>query len=312
MSTPRRFRFAVQEHHAAGAKHWREKARAIESMGYAALYLPDHFSDQPGPIAAMMAAAGATETLRIGSLVFDNDYRHPVVLAKEAATLDLLSEGRLDFGIGAGWMKADYDRSGIPHDSAGTRIDRMREGLAIIKGLWTGTPFSFAGTHYTIDNLEGSPRPVQQPHPPILLGGGGRKMLTLAGREADIVNVNYDLREGRVNRELVRTGLAAATDQKLEWIREAAGDRFDQIELSVTIFLAANTDDRDSMAAGVGAGLDLQAEDILAMPHFLIGTADQLVDDLKERRERYGISYVVVPGEVAESLAPVVERLAGT
>ena len=309
MAAPRQFRFGVQEHHAAGAKEWREKARAIESMGYSALYLPDHFSDQPGPIAALMAAADATSTLRIGSLVFDNDYRHPVVLAKEAATLDLLSDGRLDFGIGAGWMKSDYDRSGIPHDSAGTRIERLEEGLAVIKGLWTGQAFSFQGRHYTIDNLQGSPRPVQRPYPPILLGGGGRKMLTLAGREADIVNVNYDLREGRVNRELVRTGLAAATDQKLEWIRQAAGDRFDGIELSVTIFLATITDERDQMAAGVAAGLGMEAEDILAMPHFLIGTVDQIADDLRERRERYGISYVIVPGEVAESLAPVVETL---
>lgn len=281
-------------------------------MGYAALYLPDHFSDQPGPIAALMAAADATSTLRVGSLVFDNDYRHPVVLAKETATLDVLSEGRLDFGLGAGWMRSDYDKSGIPHESAGTRIERMEQSLKVIKGLWAGEPFSFEGNHYTISGLEGTPRPLQQPHPPILLGGGGRKMLTLAGREADIVNVNYDLREGRVNRDLVRTGMAAATDQKLEWIRDAAGDRFDSLELSVTIFLAAVTDDRDSMASGVGAGLGMAPEDILAMPHFLIGTVEEIVDDLRRRRERYGISYVIVPGEVAEQLAPVVERLSGS
>lgn len=312
MSATRPFRFAVQEHHAASGREWREKARRVEAMGYAALYLPDHFSDQPGPIAALMAAADATSTLRIGSLVFDNDYRHPVVLAKEAATLDLLSDGRLDFGLGAGWMKSDYDRSGIPHDSAGTRIDRMEEGLKIIKGLWAGEAFSFEGKHYAIAGLEGRPRPMQKPHPPILLGGGGRKMLSLAGREADIVNVNYDLREGRVNRELVRTGLAAATDQKLEWIRDAAGDRFGAIELSVTIFLAAITDDRDSMAGGVGEGLGMEPDDILAMPHFLIGTVDEIVDDLRARRERFGISYVIVPGAVAEQLAPVVERLSGS
>jgi probable F420-dependent oxidoreductase len=311
MGEVRKFRFAVQEHHAASASNWREKARRIESLGYAALYLPDHFSDQPGPIAALMAAADATSTLRVGSLVFDNDYRHPVVLAKESATLDLLSDGRLDFGLGAGWMKSDYDKSGIPHDSAGTRIERMEEGLRIIKGLWSGEAFSFTGKHYTIDDLQGSPRPVQKPHPPILLGGGGRKMLTLAGREADIVNVNYDLSEGRVNRKLVHTGLAAATDQKLEWIREAAGDRFERLELSVTIFLAAVTDERDSMATGVAAGLSLEAEEILNMPHFLIGTIDQIAEDIRARRERYGISYTIVPGEVAESLAPVVEKLTG-
>ncbi len=312
MAHARKFRFAVQEHGVATAADWRERARRAESLGYAALYLPDHFSDQLGPIAALMAAADATTTLRVGSLVFDNDYRHPVVLAKEAATLDVLSGGRLDFGLGAGWMKSDYEKSGIPHDSAGTRIERMEEGLKIIRGLWSGKSFSFGGKHYEVNDLEGTPEPVQKPHPPILLGGGGRKMLGIAGREADIVNVNYDLREGRVNRELVRTGMAAATEEKLGWIREAAGARFDHIEMSVTIFLATVTDDRDSMAAGVAAGLGMEPSDILDMPHFLIGTIDQIAHDLMDRRERYGISYVIVPGEVGEAFAPVVERLAGT
>ncbi|MGH6742444.1 MAG: TIGR03621 family F420-dependent LLM class oxidoreductase [Bradyrhizobium sp.] len=312
MSPQRKFRFAVQEHGGTSAADWRERARRAEALGYAALYLPDHFTDQPGPIAALMAAADATKTLRVGSLVFDNDYRHPVVLAKEAATLDLLSEGRFDFGLGAGWQRSDYDRSGIAYDSAGVRIERMEEGLKIIKGLWTGKSFSFEGKHYSIKDLEGTPVPMQQPHPPILLGGGGRKMLTIAGRQADIVNVNYDLREGRVNRELVRTGMAAATDEKLQWIRDAAGDRFDSIEMSVTIFLATVTDDRDSMAAGVAAGLGMEASDILDMPHFLIGTIDQIADDIQRRRERYGISYVIVPGAVGESFGPVVERLSGT
>ena len=162
-------------------------------MGYTALYLPDHFGDQPGPIAALMAAADATTRLRIGSLVFDNDYRHPVVLAKEAATLDLLSDGRLDLGLGAGWLVSDYEQAGIPYDSAGIRIDRLAEAVTIVKGLFTGEEFSFSGKYYTINGLEGLPRPVQKPHPPILLGGGGRKMLTLAAREADIVHINYNL-----------------------------------------------------------------------------------------------------------------------
>ena len=273
--------------------------------------MPDHFSEQNGPVAALMAAADATTTLRVGSLVFDNDYRHPVVLAKEAATIDLLSGGRLDFGIGAGWQRSDYDRSGIGYDSAGVRIERMEEGLKIVKGLWAGGSFSFEGKHYAIRDLEGAPLPAQKPHPPILLGGGGRRMLGIAGREADIVNVNFDLREGRINPELVRTGTAAATDEKLGWIRDAAGDRFDDIELSVTIFLAAITDDRESLAAGVSAGLHMEPSDILEMPHFLIGTTDQIVDDLQRRRERYGISYVIVTGDVRDSFAPVVERLNG-
>ncbi len=312
MSRPRAFRFGVQEHSAPSAKAWKEKARTVESLGYSALYLPDHFGDQLGPVAALMAAADATTTLRIGSLVFDNDYRHPVVLAKEAATLDLLSEGRLDFGLGAGWMVSDYEQAGLTYDSPGTRIERMEEGLKIIKGLLAGGSYSFAGKHYQITEIEGSPIPVQKPHPPILLGGGGRRMLRLAAREADIVNVNFDLGEGRVNRTLVRTGLAAATDEKVAWIKEAAGDRIELIELSVTIFLANITDDRESLAAAVASGLGAEPRDILEMPHFLIGTVDEMVTDLQKRKERYGISYVMVPGEVAEAFAPVLERLAGT
>lgn len=307
----RPFRFGVQEHGATSARAWRDKARQVESLGYSALYLPDHFGDQPGPIAALMAAADATTTLRVGSLVFDNDYRHPVVLAKEAATLDLLSDGRFDLGLGAGWLASDYAQSGIPFDSAGTRIERLEEALTVIKGLFAGGSFSFIGKHYRVNGIEGGPSPVQKPHPPILLGGGGRRMLRLAARQADIVNVNYDLREGRVNRELVRTGLAEATDEKLGWIRDAAGDRLESLELSITIFLASVTDDRDSMAASVASGLRSEPRDVLDMPHFLIGTTEQLVEDLLARRERYGMSFVIVPGDVAENLAPVVERLTG-
>src|SRR3989454_8692419 len=174
---PRPFRFSAQEHHAHSAQQWRERARAIESMGYASLYLPDHFGDQVGPIAGLMAAADATTKLRIGPLVFDNDYRHPVVLAKEAATLDLLSDGRLDFGIGAGWMVSDYEQAGIPYDSAGTRIERLAEAVQILKKFFAGGEFSFTGKHYTINGLEGAPPPLQKPHPPILLRRGGRRLV---------------------------------------------------------------------------------------------------------------------------------------
>ena len=312
MSRARSFRFAVQEHRAPSASAWKEKARQVESLGYSALYLPDHFTDQMGPIAALMAAADATTSLRVGSLVFDNDYRHPVVLAKEAATLDLLSDGRFDLGLGAGWMASDYEQAGMPFDTAGTRISRLEEALQIIKGLLAGTTFSFSGQHYQVRGIEGSPLPVQKPHPPIVLGGGGPRMLRLAAREADIVNVNFDLREGHVNRDLVRTGLAEATDQKLAWIKEAAGDRIESIELSVTIFLANITDDRESVASAMAVGLGSETKEVLAMPHFLIGTVDELVEELVRRRERYGISYVIVPGDVAEQFAPVVARLTGT
>jgi len=306
------FRFGVQEHGAHSAKAWRDRARLVESLGYQLFYLPDHFGEQLAPIAALMSAADATTKLRVGSLVFDNDYRHPVVLAKEVATMDLLSEGRFDFGLGAGWLAQDYEQSGMPYDSPGVRIERMEEGLKIIKGLLAGGSFSFTGKHYRITELEGYPLPVQKPHPPILIGGGGRRMLTLAAREADIVNVNFDLREGRVSRRVAQSGFAAATAEKLEWIKEAAGDRFEHIELGAWVFMANVTEGREAIAAAIGTGFGAESRDILDMPHFLIGTVDELVDDLRTRRERYGFSFVVVPGDAAEAFAPVVERLSGT
>jgi probable F420-dependent oxidoreductase len=312
VSTLRAFRFGVQEHRAPSAAAWREKARLVESLGYSTLYIPDHFGDQLGPTAALMSAADATTDLRIGSLVFDNDYRHPAVLAKEAATLDLLSDGRLDFGLGAGWLASDYEQTGIPFDTPGIRIDRMAEALQIIKQFFAGGSVSFAGKHYQVEGLEAAPSPVQKPHPPIVLGGGGRRMLQLSAREADIISVNYNLREGRVNRKLVQTGMARATDEKLGWIREAAGGRLADIELSATIFVANVTQDREGAAQSMAAALGTEPREILEMPHFLIGTVEQLVEDLRARRERYGISFIVVPGEAAESLASVVGRLTGT
>jgi probable F420-dependent oxidoreductase len=312
VSKPRPFRFAVEEHRAADAGEWRERARRIESLGYSTLYLPDHFGDQLSPIAGLMAAADATTRLRVGSLVFDNDYRHPVVLAKEAATLDLLSGGRLDFGLGAGWLASDYEQTGMSFDPPGTRIERMAEALAIIKGFFGGGSVSLAGKHYRISGVEASPLPVQKPHPPILLGGGGRRMLSLAAREADIVSINYKLTEGRINSNLVRTGMPGATDQKLAWIKEAAGDRFSKIELCATVFTFSVTDDREGVAAAFASRLGSEPREILETPHFLIGTIDQMIEDLQARRERYGISYVVVPDAAFESLAPVVARLTGT
>lgn len=311
MTSPRPFRFGVQAHRARSAAEWKERARRIEAMGIETLYIPDHFDQQFAPIAALMAAADATTTLRIGSLVFDNDYRHPVVLAKEAATLDLLSEGRLDLGLGAGWLVVDYEQSGIRFDPPATRIARLEEAVKIIKGLLSGETMTFHGKHYEINGFAGFPAPVQKPHPPLLLGGGGRRILSFAAREADVVHVNYDLREGRINPTLVKTGMAERTREKVEWVRHAAGDRLDRIELAMTVFLANVTDDRQSMAESVAAGIEADARDVLEMPHFLIGTVDQITEQLVERRERYGFSNIVLPGAVAEQLQPVVARLAG-
>ena len=307
----RPFRFAVQEHRAATGAEWLEKARRIESMGYTALYLPDHFSDQLGVFSALAAAAVVTTDLRLGWLVLDNDYRHPVVTAKEAATLDLLSNGRVDFGIGAGWERSDYDATHIPYDPPGVRIDRMAEAIEICKGLWAPGPFSFAGKHYEISALEGMPKPVQKPRPKTLLGGGGKRMLGIAGREADIVNFNFNLAHGAVSSELVLTGTAEQTDEKIRWVREAAGERFDELELSVLIFVLNVTEDRHAAASGLAAAIGTDAETVLGIPHFLIGTLDEIAEDLERRRERYGVSYVMVQGDGAEQFAPVVERLTG-
>jgi len=314
--TARPFRFGAQMPKASSAKEWIETARELEDLGYSTLFMPDHFDNQLAPVPALMAAAGATSTLRVGTLVLDNDYKHPVVLAKEAATIDLLSDGRLELGLGAGWMAADYEQSGIPYDRPGVRIDRFEEGLAIIKGLLGDGPVSFTGKHYTITNHEGTPTPVQKPHPPILIGGGGKRMLSIAGREADIVSVNFDLRAGAVGPEVGPSGTAEATAEKIGWVRDAAGDRFDDIELSLTVFLAMVTDDPAGVAGAMGPGFGLTPEQALDVPHVLAGPIGQIVDTIQQRRERYGFSYVVFSSgfdpDCWRTMAPVVARLAGT
>jgi probable F420-dependent oxidoreductase len=307
----RPFRFAVQEHHAPTGAEWLDRVRRLESLGYSALYLPDHFSEQLGVFSALAAAAVVTEELRLGWLVLDNDYRHPVVTAKEVATLDLLSNGRVDFGLGAGWERSDYEAGGLPYDSAGVRIDRMVEGLHVCQGLWRPGPFTFEGSHYRITALDGKPKPLQQPRPKLLLGGGGKRMLSIAAREADILNLNFNLAQGAVSSELVLTGTADQTDEKLRWVREAAGDRFDQLELSVLIFVFTVTEDRATTAAGLAAAIGTTPGTVLDIPHFLIGTLPEIEEDLLRRRERYGVSYVIVQGQAADQFAPVVDRLSG-
>jgi probable F420-dependent oxidoreductase len=309
---PRKFRFAIQTSNAASGDAWRDKARKIEDLGFSTLFIPDHFTDQLGPIVALTSAAEATTSLRVGALVFDNDYRHPVVFAKELATLDLMSNGRLEFGIGAGWMQTDYDAAGMPYDRPGVRITRLEEGLAIMKAAFGDSPVDFAGKHYTITNYNGLPKPVQKPYPPILLGGGGKRVLSLAAREADIVGVNFNLAQGAVNQEVMATGDATATEEKIRWIRDAAGSRFDDLELNVTVFVSVVTDDRDGMAKRISGGFGMPPEEVLGSPHALIGSVDQIIETLHERREKFGFSYIAFSGDVFEQMAPVVKKLAGT
>lgn len=305
------FRFGIQASSASSSREWVDLARHIEDLGYDTLTVADHLDDQFAITPALMAAAAATTTLRVGALVYATDYHHPAVLAKEAATIDVLSDGRFEMGLGAGWMPSDYERSGIPFDPPGVRVERLGEAVTVVKELFAGSPCHHAGTHYRLDGLVGTPRPVQRPHPPILIGGGGRRILTLAGREADIVGLNIDLRSGRIDASAGPTATASATDQKVAWIREAAGDRFEDIELQVRIHLAMVTDDLASASILLSPAFGLTPEEGLETPHALAGSVDQIVDTCLERRARYGISYIGLSVDAMDAFAPVVARLAG-
>jgi len=309
--TDRPFRFAVQKHQSPDGPSFITSAQRMEDLGYDTLHVMDHFGDQLAPIPAMTAAAMATTKLRVGSLVLDNDYRHPLVLAKELATVDQLSEGRLEVGIGAGWMASDYEASGIPYDRAGVRVDRLEEALAILKGLWGDAAHSHDGTHYRITDHNGTPKPVQRPHPPILIGGGGPRVLAIAAREADIVGINPNLKAG-VMSEGAADATAEAVDRKIAMVRDAAGDRFDQLELHVMSFAVLVTDDRAGGTEMLSGMLGLTPAELATSPYTLIGSAQEIADDLRAYRERWGVSYFSVMADTMMAFAPVVAELAGT
>jgi probable F420-dependent oxidoreductase len=312
MAHPRPFRFGIQLADAANAADWAEMARKAEDLGYSSLFVPDHFGSQLAPAPALVAAADATRDLRVGTLVLDNDYKHPVVTAKEMATVDLLSDGRLELGIGAGWMTSDYDQSGIPMDPPGVRVDRLEEGIAVLKGLFAPGPFSFEGTHYTIHELDGQPVPTQRPHPPFLVGGGGPRVLALAGREADMVGINPALRTGAIDATAAQDGVAATTDRKVAWVREAAGDRYDDIEINLLVFVCVVTDDRSSMIEAMAPTFGLPPEEVTGYPHVWVGNVDEICDHLVAARDRWDASYHVIQGaEAMQAAAPIVARLAG-
>ena len=306
------FRFGVQLSKAESGAAWRDTARRIEDLGYSTLFIPDHFEDQFGPLVALTVAAEVTSTLRVGSLVFGNDYRHPVVLAKEVATLDLFSGGRVEFGLGAGWMTSDYEQSGIEADPAGTRISRMAESLAVMKSLWSTGAATYQGEHYRITGAVGAPEPVQRPHPPIIIGGGGRRVLGIAAKEADIVGVNPSLAAGHIGTEVLETTTAEYYRQRIEWIQLAAGARFDALELQVLTFLVQIVPNRAEAIAQLASLMSVTPEQIEGSPIALIGTTDQIVEVLRQRRETFGFTYIVVHEAEMEAFAPVVAALAGT
>jgi probable F420-dependent oxidoreductase len=308
---PRPFRFGVGASQAAGLKQWRQLCRQVEDLGYSSLLVSDHFGDQLALVPALTAAAQATEHLRVGTLVACNDYRHPVTFAKELATIDLFSSGRVEWGMGAGWLAPEYAQAGIPFASGGVRLARLQEAVALMQGLFADGVSTFHGAHYTVEALDGRPTPVQRPHPPLLVGGAGRRLLSWAARTADIVGVGPSLDAHPAIGGPDRPTAAEATDRQIGWIRAAAGDRLGALELNLTVLPVRVTDDRPGVAAAAAGELGIPVEELLDSPHALIGTVDEICDDLEARRARWGISYWVVPSQVREAFAPVVERLSG-
>jgi probable F420-dependent oxidoreductase len=306
----RGFRFGVQVSKETSAKGWAELARRTEAAGYEVLTMPDHFTDQLAPIPALMAAASATTTLRVGALVFDNDYKHPVVLAKELATIDLLSDGRLDIGLGAGWMISDYEEAGMPYDSPKVRIDRFIEGVAVIRGAMAEGSFSFSGDHYTITNYNGQPKPVQA-RPPLLIGGGGKRVLSYAAREADIIGINGTLTAGVVGPEALSTMTAESVDEKVAIVAAAGAHRINDIEMNIRTFFVKVTNDRAATVDGISSMFGVSKDMIDASPFALIGSVEECIEQLLERRERWGFSYTIVGAENIDECAPIVAALRG-
>ena len=304
------FRFGIQLRNAPSGPAWRDLARKAEDLGFSTLFLPDHFDEAWSPTVPLTVAAEATTTLRVGALVYDNDYRHPLTLARDVAMMDVFSEGRVEFGLGAGWMTTDYEQSGIVLDRPGVRIDRMIEAIECMNRLWTQERASFSGTHYTLADAACRPQPFTPGGPPLIIGGGGRKVLTAAAKYASIIGVNPELTSGTAGVEAASTAVAERYLERLGWIREAAGDRFASIELQVLAQIEQVVPNRHEVAAALAPAFGITPEAALEMPIVLVGTIDEICADLIARRERYGFSYVVLHD--MDAFAPVVARLAGT
>jgi probable F420-dependent oxidoreductase len=320
----RPFRFGLQSYAATSPQHWREQARRAEDLGFSTFSVADHVIG-PGPalaatnhpvqnvaaIPAMAVAIEATERIRIGARVFCTDYRQPVVFAKEVATLDWFSEGRLELGLGAGWLQGEYEAMGVPFDRAGVRLDRFEEVLRVLRAHFAEGLVEVNGEHVHATGFEGLPKPTNG-MPPIMIGGGAPRVLGIAGREADIVSLNFDNRSGKIGPAGVGSSTAELTAQKIEWIRAGAGDRFDDIELEIAAYFTVVTDQREATLAKMAPMFALSADQFADHPHALIGSVDSICEQLIARRDTYGISYVTFGASVVDAVAPIVARLAGT
>jgi probable F420-dependent oxidoreductase len=310
------YRFLADAFDARSASELGERARAAEDLGVTTFVLPDHLVPQLAPVPYLATVAALTERLRIAAFVHNNDLRHPAVLAQELATLDVLSGGRLDVAIGAGWNEPEYRAIGLPFDPVRVRQARLAEAITVLKGCFREGEFSFAGEHYTITDYDAHPKPVQLPYPPFFIGGGGRQTLELAAREGDIVGLAPRILSGQRGDPSSITW--AATEEKLDWVRAAAGDRFDTLEFNVypSQWPVVVTDDLHAEARKVvdslrqRTGQELTEQEVIESPHIFIGSVDRFVEKFAELRERLGINSFLV-GSLDE-LGPVVERLAGT
>jgi probable F420-dependent oxidoreductase len=304
----RPFRFGVQVGEATDRHAWERTARQAEALGYATLVVPDHLVGPLAPLPALVAAAYATTTLRVGTLVLANDFRHPMVLAHEAATVDLLTDGRLELGLGAGWRADQYATAGIDFDPPDVRVDRMIGAVEVIRTVLGGGGGGAATDGQGAAAFAGMTRPVQKAVP-ILVGGGSRRVLTAAGRFADIVSVHHDLRGG-VPRAADVT--AEMTARKLEWVRAGAGDRFAELELEIGIGILWVTRNRRTVLDSLARSMELSASQVAEQPAVLVGSVDDIADQIRHRRARYGFSYIVVMGGQMHAAAPLVEMLSGT
>jgi probable F420-dependent oxidoreductase len=317
------FRFAVQIGRFQDP-YWKQYLQKLEGLGYSAIFFPDHFGDQLEPLSAASAALSATTNLKAGTLVLDVDYRHPVVLAKSAATIQTLSGGRLEFGIGAGWMRSDYDQAGIEFDPPSLRVARLEEALQVISAIWSQDRVDFEGKHYRISGLAGEARAFDRAGcnaPAILIGGGGRRVLSLAGKYADIVGINPALREGRVTPTTAADLTPERARTKVDWVREAAeaaGRNSDAIEFSCLVFVLAIVDDPTPIRTAIASSTGMTADEVAACPLFLTGSAAEIKERLERQREETGISYVVIqdmqqtpPGTLEKFAEEIVSELAG-
>jgi len=321
--TPAPFRFGIRTMTATSGSEVRTLARKAQDLGYWALLFTDHYAGpgtamtsanhppQPlAPIPMAVLAGECTERLRVGFRVLAADYHNPVVLAKELATIDEFTGGRLEIGLGAGWIESEYDAMGVPFQSAGARIERLEDVVTVIRQFMSGNEVQVRGrSGVSAHGFSGLPRPVQRPCPPIAIGGGGKRVLQLAARCADTIALNFDNRAGKLTPDGPRGSTRDRTLERLEWIREAAGERFPALNLEIGIAALGVGSDVAALAAPYEAFFGMRADEVAAHPHALIGDVAAIVEELHARRETFGFTTYTIRETEVERFAPVVGAL---